>query len=180
MEAFALYRRLIDGLPQFNDEVSSTLALNAAQLVNSRVVDKGTDAKGQKLVHAKSGKEYSEAELPVSVFVDNGMISAAKARSLPIRVSYVDVKKAIGRYRGKRDMMNTGAMWKNTGLTGKEVSRGGFVATVAGQTPETQMKLDNNSLKSDVDLLELSPEEEEILAGDLDAELQQYLDRIGL
>lgn len=174
------FRAFIDGIPAFSDEVAVTLSLNATQLVNSRIVDTGTDANGQPLVHKRSGKDYSDTQLPVSTFVDSGMITPGKAKSLPVFVSYVDVKKSIGRYTGKRNLTLTGAMWKNTGLTSKQVTPGGFVATVAGKTAETQMKLDNNSIQSDTNVLTLSKEEEEILAGDLDVELQQYIDTIGL
>lgn len=174
------FRRFVDGLPGFSDEVAVTLSLNATQLINSRIVDTGTDADGNPLVHKKSGKVYSDAELPVSAFVDNGMISASKAKTLPPFVSYVDVKQSIGRHTGKRNLTLTGAMWKNTGLTSKQVTKGGFVATVSGKTVETQVKLDNNSNLSDTNVLTLSTGEEEILAGDLDIELQLYLDRIGL
>lgn len=173
------FRSLINGMPEFKDELATTLALNAGQLVNSRIVDKGERADGAPLTH-RSGKQYSDREIPTSVFVDSGMITASQARSLPIMSTYVDAKKAAGRYRGKRDLIYTGAMWKNTGLTAKQLTPGGFVATVAGKTAETQIKLDNNSRQSGVDVLELSKEEEVILSGDQDAELQAYIDRTGL
>lgn len=173
-------RTFLDGLPAFKDELAVTLSADAKQLVNDRIVERGEDAKGQKLVHAKSGKEYSEREIPTSFFVDSGTISPAQARSLPILTTYVDVKKSLGRYRGKRDMMLTGRMWKGTGLVSKQVTPGGFVATVAGQNKETQEKLDRNSESAGVDALELSAAEVDELAITLDGELQAYLERCGL
>lgn len=174
------YRAFVAGLTKFSDEVASELALSAAQKVNSRIVDKGEDAKGGKLKNKKSGKDYSDAEIPVSVFVDAGMLTASQARQLPIRSTYKDAKKAIGRYRGHRDLMLTGAMWKNTGLTAKQVTKGGFVATVQGKTSETQMKLDRNSEQAGEDILAMSEAEVEELAEELDDELQAYMDSHGL
>lgn len=172
------FKELIAGFPQFSDEVAVTLSANAIQLVNSRIVDTGMDSKGKPLVHARSGKEYSDREIPTSVFVDSGMLTSAQAKSLPILSTYVDAKKLIGRYRGKRDLTLTGAMWKNTGLTSKQVTTGGFVATVAGKTTETQVKLNNNAALSDNEILSMSEEETAIISQDLDTELQLYIDRV--
>lgn len=171
------FRALIKGFPEFHTNVGKTLAATAISEVNTRIVETGTDAKGKKLVHARSGKEYSETEIPTDVFLDaDPPLPTAAAKRMPIAIAYVDYKQAVGRYRGKRDMMLTGRMWANTGLTENSATRDRFKARVAGRNQETQAKLDNNSALSKVDLLELSKEEEEILREDYDAELQIYID----
>lgn len=169
-------RRFRDGGPGFFERAGRVIAHSAIAAVNNRIVETGTDANGKKLVHAKSGKEYSEAELPVSTFVDSGMLTRDQARRLPLVSTYVDAKKLLGRYRGKRDMMLTGRMWGNTGLTEVRGTNDGFKATVEGRSAETQMKLDRNSELSGVDVLTLSKAEEEDLAADFDNELQMYVD----
>ena len=167
-----------EGLAAFHTNVAKVLGSTAIEEVNIRIVERGEDADGKKLVHAKSGKEYSEAEIPLPNFVDEGIIRPDQARRLPIMVAYVDVKKAIGRYRGKRDLTLTGRMWANTGLTEHRGTQTRFFSTVAGRTTETQDKLDRNSELSDVDVLELSKEEEERLEEDYDTELQIYVEDI--
>jgi hypothetical protein len=179
-DTLAKMKAFVDGIPAFSDELAATLALDAKQMVQDRIVERGQDAKGAPLKNAKTGTEYSDREIPTSFFVDSGMISPAQAKRLPILTTYVEVKKQIGRYRGKRDMNLTGRMWKGTGLVSKQVTPGGFVATVAGQNTETQEKLNSNSQTAGVDALELAEAEVAELAITLDGELQAYLDRCGL
>lgn len=170
-------RKLRNSGPQFNANVARVLGSTAIEEVSNRIIETGQDAKGSPLRHAKSGQQYSPAELPISTFVDAGMITPEKASTLPIMVSYVDVKKAVGRYRGKRDMMLTGRMWGNTGLTELRGDANTFYARVEGRNAETQAKLDRNAELSEVDLLALSQREEANLAKDYDTELQLHVDR---
>jgi hypothetical protein len=173
-------KAFIGGLPEFKDRLAVMLSGDAKQMVQNRIVERGVDADGAPLKNAKTGTEYSDREVPTSFFVDSGTISPAQAKRLPIVTTYVDVKKMLGRYRGKRDMNLTGRMWKGTGLVSKQVTPGGFVATVAGQNKETQDKLNRNSETAGVDALELAEAEVGELALTLDGELQAELDRCGL
>lgn len=170
-------RKMRAALPAFNERMSRVIPSTAIEEVNNRIVETGTDSKGQPLKHARSGKEYSDREIPTSVFVDNGMLTAQQAKTLPILTTYVEAKKVIGRYRGKRDLMLTGRMWGNTGLVENKSTATSFHAVVAGRNAETQAKLDNNSALSGVDILAMSKTEEENLAKDFDTELQLFTDQ---
>lgn len=165
------------GLPDFNTKLAMTLANTAINDVHGRIVETGKDADGKDLYHARSGKTYSDAELPISVFY-NADIPLKPKKGDPQFLSYHDYKKRIGRDKGFRNMNLTGRMWGNTGLTENRGTKTSFYALVKGRNDETQDKLDRNSEMSQVDLLEQSEAEKERLAKVFDIELQVYVDDV--
>lgn len=94
---------------------------------------------------------------------------------------YLAYKKRKGRYKGHVDLDLTGRMWGNTGVTQQAVNgTGGFLVIIAGRSAETQKKLDDNSARFGLDVLELSDAEAEELVLDFDDELVLYLESKGL
>lgn len=180
-DTMGAWRAFTDGLGEFADRMAVLLAADAKEMVNTRIVERGEAADGSALVNAKSGTLYSPTPFPSGFFANaNPPLKPEQAKRTSPFLDYQEYKERVGRYRGKRDMTLTGRMWKNTGLVSKSVTKGGFVAVVAGRNTETQEKLDSNSRTAGVDALEMSASEQAELSLTLDGELQIYMNSSGL
>jgi hypothetical protein len=74
-------------------------------------------------------------------------------------------KQREGKYRGIVDLQFTGQMWKGIQVVSKEVDGPTVKVTIAGTTPQTKAKMENNAALRG-DFLTLSDAEVEILITD--------------
>lgn len=161
--------------------INQSVALNAFALVNDRVINQGTDETGSSF-----GDGYSETPLPAFFYEGKSLNSGgedavAKAKKEGDGLSYKDFRSANNLQTGFVDLNFSGQMWRDIGVV-RQTNENGIITTVVGakNTRDRDGKTTDDIMEFNGerfgDFLEVSEEEEQLLAQTYDTKLQELID----
>lgn len=90
---------------------------------------------------------------------------------------YAEIRRLSGFTNRRKSFEWTGEMWKKFGVRKSQRRPTGFTIRLAGLTPEAQRKLDANSEREGINIIDITPREERELAGYVDRWLQKEINK---
>jgi len=93
---------------------------------------------------------------------------------------YAQVRKIEGLQTGHKDFWFTTQMWRGFGVKRKQKMPNQITVTLGGRNPESQEKIDRNSDREGVNIINISDSELKQLAKMVDKEIQRYINKLGL
>lgn len=147
------------------DYAKNVLVADVTALVSDRVVQTGKDYTGA------SFKPYSTKQIPAFRFWGKSRTQAAenKVRQLSKKkdksgknvgaLSYNEFRKINNLKNDKKNFEFTGEMWRKLGIVRSQISAGKFFISVGGTTSAAQDKIDSNSSREGVNIIEASETE---------------------
>jgi hypothetical protein len=180
-------------LPVF---IQQRVAHSAAEMIENRVRTTGRNYQGRPF------KPYSrKPTLSSGVTAKSGAVGRAlagsktKRRQLQWRTvkhkgknvrlfvvpgGYAQVRKIEGLQTRHKDFWFTTMMWRGFGTKHVQKTPGKVTITLGGKTQESQDKINRNSDREGVNIVNISNQELDLLAKMIDKEIQRYVNRLGL
>lgn len=180
-------------LPLF---IQQRIAANAVAMIHDRVVNR------QKNYLGGSFSAYSTKPiLTTGVTAKSGTIRRKLAGSKSARrkldwvtikaagknVSLFELKGGYAQMRRLEGFSNraksfefTTQMWRGFGVKRKQVTQNEIIITLGGKNLESQKKIDVNSRREGINIINISDRELKELAKMVDKELQRYVGKVGL
>lgn len=142
-------------LPRYAERVG---AIDLAALVADRVINKGEDFRGRAFT------PYSTNTVAAWRFWGKSRNQSAekKVRDLARKkgvLAYDEFRKLNKLNTDKKNFEFTGEMWKKFGVLRADVNSAGFKVIIGGQTKASQDKIDANSQREGVSIIEASESE---------------------
>lgn len=146
-------------LPVFSQQV---LASDLIALVANRVVQKGQNFKGG------SFSPYSSKTVAAWRFWGKSRTQAAeekvrKRSRARLSLSYKEFRELNNLNTGKKNFEFTGQMWREFGIVRVKKAPLSFSITIAGTTTNAQTKIDDNSQREGVSIIEASEAEKSLV-----------------
>jgi hypothetical protein len=196
-EAAKRFRRLSEmvarDMPEF---ITRRVAQDAIRKIEERVRDRGLNYLGG------SFKPYSRRPMLTSGTTANSkkiwtqLASSPKKRKLlqwrtikhkgrNVRLfilegGYAEMRQREGFQTGHKDFTFTTQMWRGFGVKRTSKTNNQFTVTLGGKNVEAQKKINANSKREGVNIINISDSEAKELAKTVDKELQRYINKVGL
>lgn len=161
-------------LPNYAHRVAAN---DLAALIAKRVIETGTNYKGAKF------SAYSTNKVPAYKFWGKSRNQTAEKKVR--KISRARGALSYSEFRGLNNLLTTnknfeffGEMWKKFGVVSYTNNGGNFRVTLGGQTTTAQKKIDENSNREGVSVIEASQREINIIAATTQAWLERQADRI--
>lgn len=160
IEAFEELIQFIENeLPKYAETVAAS---DLAALIANRVINRGENYKGA------SFKPYSANQIPAYRFwgksrnqsAEREVRKRSRARGV---LSYVEFRELNRLKANKKNFEFTGEMWRKFGVIRSTYSDGRFKITIGGQTPSVQLKIDENSDREGISIIEASQSEIDLI-----------------
>ena len=97
-----------------------------------------------------------------------------------LKGGYKEMRRREGLKTGHKDFWFTSMMWRGFGVKRVVRSKGKMVVTLGGKNVESQKKIDRNSDREGVNIINISDQELKILAKQIDRQMQKYINKVGL
>lgn len=161
-------------LPNYAHRVAAN---DLAALVAKRVIETGTNYKGGKF------SPYSSNKIPAYKYWGKSRNQTAerKVRNL----SKARGALSYGEFRELNNLLTTnknfeffGELWRKFGIVSYSNERGRFKIIIGGQTTAAQQKIDENSDREGISIIEASEQEIALIQRTTQAWLEQQADRI--
>ena len=161
-------------LPVFAEQVA---AADLIALVTNRVVQTGKDFKG------KPFKPYSVNTIPAYRFWGKSRTQTAEKEVRKISrargaLSYKKFRELNNLRAGKKNFEFTGEMWRKFSVIRVASGKGKVKVTMGGSSSAAQDKIDENSDREGLSIIEASTKEEQIIQGTTSAWLIRNADEI--
>ena len=188
-----LLRTINRELPAY---IKETTAHNAAVFVFNRVHDTGRDFRGVPF------KPYSTKPMLTSGTTSKGKnvwraMGSAETRKrglnwvtikrqgrnihlFELKGGYRQLRRLEGLQTGYKDFSFSSVMWNSYGVKRTVNSKGKVVVTIGGKTQDSQDRIDWNSKREGVEIINISDQELKILAKQIDQQMQKYINKVGL
>lgn len=161
-------------LPIFAQQVAAN---DLAALVTNRVVQKGENFKGSGFSSYSSktvaawrfwGKSRNQT-------AEKKVRAKSKAQGA---LSYVEFRELNNLKTDKKNFEFTGEMWRKFGIVRTNISGQDFTISLGGTSPASQTKIDENSAREGISIIEASGTEEIIVQNTVSGWLDRQADRI--
>jgi len=93
---------------------------------------------------------------------------------------YKEVRRLEGLQTGHKDFIFTWRMWPGFGVKRFRKSKDSITVTLGGKNEDAQNKIDRNSEREGVNIINISDNELDSLAKMVDKEIQRYINKVGL
>ena len=191
---FELLRRMAEReLPAF---IQQRVAFNAVEDIRERVTLRGQNFRGgqfkpysRKPILTSGTTEKSKniwrkyADSPEKrkqlkwVTIKRG---GKNIRLFELKGGYAQMRRDEDLQTGHKDFEFTTQMWRNFGVKRTSKTNSEFVVTIGGKNVESQKKINANSKREGINIINLSDKELKDLAVMVDKELQRYINKLGL
>ena len=161
-------------LPEFAKQV---LSADLVALVTNRVVQRGEDYTGVRF------SAYSVTTVAAYRFWGKSRTQAAekiiraKARAKGA-LSYKEFRGINNLKTDKKNFEFTGEMWKKFGVIRSVVSGSKFTVSIGGTTTASQNKIDDNSQREGLSIIEASDDERDLVSRTTEDWISQHANRI--
>jgi len=188
-----LDRMIRRDLPVF---IQERIAHNAVAMIHNRVVKKqknylggqfsayskrpmltsGTTEKSKRVGRALASSKAKRAELDWVTIRSGGR----NVRLFELPGGYAQLRRLERFSNARKSFEFTGQMWRGFGVKKKQVSGTTIIITLGGRNLESQKKIDANSKREGISIINISDRELEELARMVDKKLQRYVNKVGL
>ena len=97
-----------------------------------------------------------------------------------LKGGYKEMRKRETLQTGHKDFWFSSMMWRGFGVKGVVKSKGKMVIKIGAKNQETQRKIDGNSRREGVNIIDISDQELKLLAKQIDQQIQKYINKVGL
>jgi len=191
---FELLRKMVGrDMPAF---IEQRVGMNAAELIRRRVTMRGENYLGGQFRAYSRKPMLTSGTTEKSRSVWNAMAgSKAKRRDLDwvtikrggknirlfeLKGGYAQLRRLEGLQTGHKDFWFTTQMWRSFGVKRTTRGQSEFIVTLGGKNPESQKKINENSRRENINIINISDQELKLLAKMVDKELQRYINKVGL
>ena len=180
-------------MPEF---ITRRIAEDARWLIRKRVTTQGLNYRGGRFKPYSRKPMLTSGKTEKSNTIGRVLASSPKKRKLlqwktikhkgqNVRLfvlpgGYAQMRKMEGMQTGFKDFDFTRKMWDGFGVKRTLKTNNQFVVTLGGITAEAQKKINVNSRREGVNIVNLSDSETKALAKTVDQELQRYINKVGL
>ncbi len=169
-----LLRYVDNGL---KDVAESVYGTDLTALVTNRVVQRGQDFRGRPF------KPYSTKTVAAFRFWGRSRNQSAEERVRKISraggaLSYSEFRGLNNLNTDKKNFEFTGQMWRQFGIVKINVNDGRFKIVIAGTTTDAQKKIDENTEREGISIIEASDGERGVATEGIRAWLDQASNRI--
>lgn len=196
-EAERRFKRLSEmvrrDMPQF---IQQRVAEDAAELIRRRVTIRGENYLGGQFKPYSRRPILTSGKTEKSNRIGTQLASTkSKRRQLQWRTvkhkgknvrlfilpgGYAQMRRLEGLPTGHKDFTFTTQMWRGFGTKGTSKTNNEFTVTLGGKNVEAQKKINENSKREGINIINLSDHETKLLAKLVDEELQRYINKVGL
>lgn len=191
---FDMLEKMIErDLPTF---IQERVAHSAQQLIENRVrvqgknyrggsfkpystkpiLSSGTTAKSKAVGNALAGSKSKRRQLEWRTVTHKGK----QVRLFIVPGGYKQIRQIEGLQTGHKDFWFTTQMWGGFGVKRKSHTKNKITVTLGGTNKESQDKIDGNSEREGVNIINISDSELKSLAKMVDKEIQRYINKLGL
>lgn len=161
-------------LPKFAQQVAAN---DLQALVANRVIQKGENYLGVPF------SAYSRNTVAAWRFWGKSRTQAAEKRVRALSrargaLSYTDFRELNNLETAKKNFEFTGEMWRKFGIVRVDISGQRFTVSLGGTTPAAQQKIDENSAREGISIIEATPREEQLVQAAVNGWLNRQADRI--
>ena len=97
-----------------------------------------------------------------------------------LKGGYKEMRKRETLQTGYKDFEFSTMMWRGFGVKRIEKGKGKMVIKIGAKNQETQRKIDGNSKREGVNIIDISDQELKKLAKQIDQQIQKYINKVGL
>lgn len=174
------------------DIVAAYAGLTMVSQISNRVIDTQTNAKGSKFPRYSDKPVLSSGTTERGKHVWNKLASSKTKRKqlewvtvnghklFVVPGGYAEIRRLSGELNTNKNFFWTGEMWKKFGITKKQRTKTGFRIRLAGLNAEAQKKMDENSRREGINILDLTQQEEKELAQYIDTWIDGEIRKAGL
>lgn len=147
------------------DIVSEIAANDLVALIANRVIQRQENYLGTKFGRY-SDKKLSYKKLVPSVLAASGRGKVDEIRAYSKKnkgISYAEVRKILGNKNEYKNFQLTGEMWQKFGVTRTEKGETRFIVSLAGKSPKAQEKIDDNTERENISIIEANEDEEQLV-----------------
>lgn len=177
---------------KLSKEVARTIELyaksNLIGLITNRVIQRQKNAKGSKFSKYSKKPIYTDGVTEKSSNVYEKLAGSKSKRAklkwitvkqggkdvslFQVPGGYAEIRKIEGFSNTSKSFEFTGEMWKKFGIT--SVRRGNTpVITLGGKTKAAQDKINDNSKREGIDIIDITKKEELLVAKEIDKQLEK-------
>ena len=176
--------------------IKETTAHNAAVFVFNRVHDTGRNFRGVPFKPYSTKPMLTSGTTSKSKAIWNQLASNPKARKelnwvtikrrgrnirlFELKGGYKEMRRREGLKTGYKDFTFSSVMWDSYGVKRTVNSKGKVVVTIGGKTQDSQDRIDWNSKREGVEIINISDRELDLLAKQIDKQMQKYINKVGL
>jgi len=196
-EAAKRFRKLLDminrDLPVY---IKETVAHDASAAVARRVQETGKNYLGNSFKPYSTKPMLTSGTTSKSKAIWNQLASSKtsrreldwvtiKRRGKNIRLfelkgGYKEMRRRETLQTGYKDFSFSQVMWNSYGVKRTVNSKGKVVVTIGGKTQDSQDRIDWNSKREGVEIINISDQELKKLAKNMDKQIQKYINKVGL
>lgn len=180
-------------LPLF---IQERIAHDAVQMIHDRVVNQQKNFLGGQFSSYSKRPMLTSGKTEKSNRVGRALASSKRKRAelnwVTIRSGgknvhlfelpggYAQLRRMEGFSNTRKSFEFTTQMWRGFGVKRKRVSANTIIITLGGRNLESQKKIDANSQREGISIINISDSELAILAKECDKEIQRYVNKVGL
>jgi len=178
------------------NELTKIVAHDTVAQIHTRVVDKQVNAKGQRFSRYSTKPTLSSGTTAKSKRVFNALAGSKKKRSeldwvtikrrgknthlFVVKGGYREIREIEGFSNENKSFEFTTQMWRGFGVKRTEKSSGRFAVVLGGRNAESQDKIDWNSEREGVDIIDASKQERDHIKRQVEREIEKYIKRAKL
>lgn len=176
--------------------IQERIAMNAVAMIHNRVVNKqknfmggsfssyskkpmltsGTTEKSSRVYRAMASSKQKRKQLDWVTIRSGGK----NVHLFELPGGYAQLRNLEGYSNPKKSFEFTTQMWRGFGVKRKKVSGKTIIITLGGKNLESQKKIDMNSRREGINIINISDAELKELAVMVDKEIQKYINKVGL
>ena len=136
----------------------------------------GTTAKSKAVWNKMAGSKAKRRELDWVTIKRRGK----NIRLFELKGGYKQMRRLEGLQTGHKDFWFTTQMWRGFGVKRVLKGKDKMIITIGGKNGESQNKIDRNSDREGVNIIDISDQELKLLAKQIDQQIQKYINKVGL
>jgi len=140
------------------------------------ILTSGTTAKSKAIWNQLASSKASRRDLDWVTIKRRGK----NVHLFELKGGYKQLRQLEGLQTAHKDFWFTTQMWRGFGVKRILKNKGSMVITIGGKDPESQNKIDRNSKREGVNIINISDQELEKLAKQIDQQIQKYINKVGL
>jgi len=140
------------------------------------ILTSGTTAKSKAIWNQLASSKTSRRDLDWVTIKRRGK----NVHLFELKGGYKEMRRRETLQTGYKDFWFTSMMWRGFGVKRILKNKGSMVITIGAKNSESQKKIDANSKREGVNIINISDQELEKLAKQIDQQLQKYINKVGL
>ena len=140
------------------------------------ILTSGTTAKSKAIWNQLASSKASRRDLDWVTIKRRGK----NVHLFELKGGYKEMRRRETLQTGYKDFWFTSMMWRGFGVKRVTKNKNSMIITIGAKNSESQKKIDANSRREGVNIINISDQELEKLAKQIDQQIQKYINKVGL